>query len=630
MSDIFLRTQKIFLQLYDMGLVENKDALVNWDPVDQTVLANEQVVDGKGWRSGATVEKKKMPHWFFKITNFAQKLHDNLQDLDWPEHVKAMQKEWIKISHGLHIKFTNDDRRHTFLAFTTRPETIYGCKFCVIALDHPWLKMQGMNVTEECDTGIRLIHPISKENIALYASDYVLSDYGTGMIFGCPAHDAEDLAFAKRWNISETIVIDNNIMINSESLNGLTVEEAKEQIINQAITEGWGAKAMSCRLKDWGVSRQRYWGCPIPIIHCKKCGPVKVYEGVKLPVKIDDAWINVSCPKCNGNAKRETDTMDTFVDSSWYYFRYCNTNFAKPIDELSLKNWMPVKMYIGGVEHAILHLLYARFISQALTNKEPFNCLFTQGMVLHNTYKDKDGKWSFPSDDSGLIVGAPEKMSKSKKNIVALDEILSVYGADATRLFLLSDSPPEKDFLWTNDGLRGCWKFIMKLDAMHAQISTTEHVREDTQLKKHIAHSIVNITNSLKEKKLNVYVAELRKIIHHISNSLNAGNNVTNEWMQFTQLAAPAIPHWAEETWSYYRQSFVHECLWPEARDIKNEKYNIVVQVDGRKKIIWEIPTEWDKETILKEMYVQDFYQNYQQYTNIQVIPGKVINIVTK
>jgi leucyl-tRNA synthetase len=624
----YIHTQKLFLQLYDLGLVKRQEAWVNWDPVDKTVLANEQVVNGKGWRSGAVVEQKKIPHWFIRITKYAQQLYDDLDELDWPEHVKTMQREWIKPSTGLQIKFASQGKCDIFLAFSTRPETLYGCTFCVIALDHPWLKCHDLHFTENGDTGVKLIHPITKQPIPLYVADYVSQDYGTGVVFGCPAHDNRDKEFALKFNLPIVEVIDEeDNIINSDLLNGMSVTNAREKIIEMASKDGWGIRKTYYRLKDWGVSRQRYWGCPIPFIHCPKCGIVKAKNGVLLPEKMDEKWINIACPQCSEPARRETDTLDTFVDSSWYYFRYCDPSYIQPINHNSTKHWMPVGQYIGGVEHAILHLLYARFFSKVLTGHEPFRCLFTQGMVLHHTYKDANGNWCFPSDDTSLTIGAPEKMSKSKKNYFNMQEILNTYGADAVRLFLMSDSPPEKEFLWTQAGLKGCWNFINKITKLHREIIQNKSSKEVPDF---ISESIIKITELIKSKKLNVYIAELRILAGKIEKHMDC--DITEQWKTFIKLAAPVMPHWAEEAWSEYSEKFVHESGWPQGVGLDQSTIKVIFQVNGKMHTTWSVPIDWDEDTLRLELPKQEFFQKYINYP-VKIIPGKagkVINILTK
>lgn len=622
----YIHTQKVFIELYKKGLVEKRNAEVNWDPIEQTVLANEQVIDGKGWRSGAEIEKRMMPHWFFKISSLALDLHKSLDVLDWPEHVKTMQREWIKPSKGLVIKFVTEDNQHILLAFSSRPETIYGCKFCVIALNHPWLEVMGLKFTEECNSGIMLKHPVTQELVPLYVSDYVTKDYGTGIVFGCPAHDERDRKLAERFNIGIVDVIQDGVMINSGVLNGLTIENARTKIIEQALQDGWGQEKTYIRLRDWGISRQRYWGCPIPIIYCDRCGPVCVEDGVILPDKIDDNWINTRCPRCGDVARREPDTMDTFVDSSWYFLRFCNPNSLEPIDSQAIRKWMPVSIYIGGIEHAILHLLYARFISRALGYEEPFRCLFTQGMVLHATYNDQDGNWCYPSNDPSLTIGPAEKMSKSKKNIVPLDVLLERYGSDVVRLFVLSDTPPEKELLWTEGGLYGCWKFINRLEKLDELVLREESARQIPQaIQTQINIEILALTEALETKKFNLYIAHLHKIFNLLKEYPNLP-----VWLDFIRLAMPIIPSWAKKTWVRYSQIPISQAGWPKPKEAITQKTcNLIFQVNGRKQAIWEIPKFWSEEEIRTALETQEFYQKYKSKSHrLYVIPGRAVNVV--
>jgi leucyl-tRNA synthetase len=616
----YVHTQQLFLALYRRGMVVKQEAEVNWDPVEGTVLANEQVVGGKGWRSGAIVEKRKMPHWFIKISAMAKELQSGLDDLDWPEHVKTMQREWIKASGGLLVKFVTEDGRHTLLAFTTRPETIYGCEFCAIALDHPWLAEVGLKFDVESETEVYLIHPITKRPIPLYATDYVSCEYGTGVVFGCPAHDERDAGLAERWGLSKTVVIEDGVVVNSGPISGMSIDNARSEITAIAEREGWGQGHTACRLRDWGISRQRYWGCPIPIVYCDNCGPVGCIQ--HLP-SAPGADIEVECPKCKSTAKREVDTMDTFVDSSWYYLRFCNPESMRPIPQKAARNWLPVSLYIGGIEHAILHLLYARFMSRALGYGEPFKCLFPQGMVLHKTYKDAQGRWQFPSDDPNLIEGPPEKMSKSKKNVVSLDSMLDVYGADVIRLFLMSDSPPEKDILWSEDGLRGCWKFLTRLDRVHSAVKKC--VEGDKSL---IAHHVYEITEAIKHRKLNVYVAELRKTLATIESALESSEMNMTSWRDFVRVAAPIIPHWAESVWQKVGSGLVQSAGWPDGERQCDDTYPMVFQVNGKKRGVFGVPIDSSKERIQELLSVCDFYHPYKDLPLV-IVPGKVVNAVS-
>src|SRR3954471_2587578 len=525
--------QALFLDLFQAGLVYRKQSEVNWDPVDMTVLANEQVIDGRGWRSGALVERRKLSQWFLKITDFAEELLDGLSELDqWPDKVRLMQENWIGKSRGLRFHFALEapvEGTEGFEVFTTRPDTIYGASFAAISPDHPIASAlaahdpalaafiaeckQGGTTAAELetaekkgfDTGVKVHHPLDAGwKLPLYVANFVLMDYGTGAIFGCPAHDQRDMDFARKYGLPVTRVVapspeeaDAPIgdeayigpgrLVNSGPLDGLTAEEGMRAVIASAEEDGWGQGTTVWRLRDWGVSRQRYWGTPIPIVHCDTCGAVPVPRD-QLPVVLPEdvsfdvpgnpldrhpAWKHVPCPSCGGTAARETDTLDTFVDSSWYFIRFASQPGDRPFDRAEAEAWLPVGQYIGGVEHAILHLLYARFWTRALRRigrldiAEPFQGLFTQGMVTHVTFQDAEGRWLTPEEaesHAGPVTrGRVEKMSKSKRNTVDPEPIVDQYGADAVRWFMLSDSPPERDLEWSEAGIEGSWRFVQRL-----------------------------------------------------------------------------------------------------------------------------------------------------------------------
>jgi leucyl-tRNA synthetase len=552
--------QKLFLDFLAEGLVARKKSKVNWDPVDHTVLANEQVIDGRGWRSGAVVEQRELTQWFLKITDFSEDLLASLDRLDrWPEKVRLMQRNWIGRSEGLMVRFvmdpatvgvlTGEPETNELEIYTTRPDTLFGAKFMAIAPDHPLAAAAARRdpalaaFIEECrkvgtsvaaietaekrgyDTGLRVFHPFDPEwRLPVYVANFILMDYGTGAIFGCPAHDQRDLDFVNVYGLGATPVVcppgvdpatfavdrvaydGDGLMVNSRFLDGMTIEAAKEEVARrlEAVTIGNRPQAkrqVNFKLRDWGISRQRYWGCPIPVIHCERCGVVPVPEQ-DLPVRLPDdvtfdqpgnpldrhpTWKHVACPQCGGPARRETDTMDTFVDSSWYFVRFTDpTNETAPTDPAVANHWLPVDQYIGGIEHAILHLLYSRFFTRAMRKcghlalDEPFAGLFTQGMVVHETYRAAGGQWIAPSEvridaetgarravliDTGepIEIGPVEKMSKSKRNTVDPDEIIETYGADTARWFMLSDSPPERDVIWTEAGVQGAYKQTQRL-----------------------------------------------------------------------------------------------------------------------------------------------------------------------
>ena len=538
-SDYYKHEQKIFIDFYKKGLAYQKETIVNWDPVEQTVLANEQVIDGRGWRSDAIIEKKKMKGWFLKITDFAEELLEDLKTLkNWPEKVKLMQKNWIGKSLGAHIDFHIKELNDKVTVFSTRPDTLFGASFIALSPEHQLvdelkkkypkivqeLNKLNLNNTNEQNldkiekigikTPLKASHPFIKNKlIPIFIANFVLIDYGTGAVFGCPAHDQRDFDFAKKYDLEIIEVVSkdqnqkrkNNLkkaytedgyLINSDFLNGLTVDEAIKVSIKKLEKLNLGSKSINYRLKDWGVSRQRYWGCPIPIIYCDNCGIQTVPEKdlpVKLPEKIDlqksgnplsnqSDWINVQCPKCSKKAKRETDTFDTFFESSWYFARFTDPNYNEAINKKIADYWLPVDQYIGGIEHAVLHLLYSRFFIKAMNKldliniTEPFKSLQTQGMVCHQTYKNSNNEWLFPKDvikindkfftiDENKMVspGRIEKMSKSKKNVIDPNTIVDKFGSDTARFFILSDSPPQRDMEWTDEGVEGASRFLNKV-----------------------------------------------------------------------------------------------------------------------------------------------------------------------
>ncbi|MBX9744644.1 MAG: leucine--tRNA ligase, partial [Chlamydiales bacterium] len=531
--DYYSHEQKIFLDFLKQGIAYRKESFVNWDPVEGTVLANEQVIDGKGWRSGSPIERRKLFQWFLRITDFSQDLLDDLKHLNhWPEQVKTMQINWIGRSEGARILFSLIETDQILEVFTTRPDTIFGASFLGISSDHPFVERLAkkdpalQTFITECrargtsqkeietaekkgfNTNFTVQHPFLKNHsLPLYVANFVLMDYGTGVIFGCPAHDERDYEFAVKYQLPILPVIKapndepspydgDGVLINSSFLNGLTVEQAKKEIIHRLVSKKLGKPEISYKLRDWGISRQRYWGCPIPIIHCSTCGivpvpeqhlPVKLPEDVVFdqsgnPLDLHPTWKYVDCPTCGQAAERETDTFDTFFESSWYFARFCSPHESTPFNKEMAEFWMPVDQYIGGIEHAILHLLYSRFFTKALKKcgywdlSEPFQNLLTQGMVCHETYRDQAGVWIYPhevekrdghfvkiSDGSLVKIGRSEKMSKSKCNVVPAAKIVEEYGADTARLFMLSDSPPERDFEWSEAGIEGSWRYLNKV-----------------------------------------------------------------------------------------------------------------------------------------------------------------------
>ena len=709
--------QEFFLELYKKKLVYKKDNYVNWDPAEQTVLANEQVIDGKGWRSDVPVERKKLSQWFFNIKKFSQNLLDELQKLkNWPEKVKLMQTNWIGKSYGCEINFKIDKSRlEKIKVFTTRPDTIFGASFIALSLDHPLAKKfeknndfisfksdcSKMGTTEEAlanaekigyNTALFAIHPLDKKiRLPIYIANFVLMDYGTGAIFGCPAHDQRDLDFAYKYKLKITPVVkpknipatkfiikneaytEDGILFNSNFLNNLTVNQAIEKIIKVITKKKLGKKKITFRLKDWGVSRQRYWGCPIPIVYNEKGKAIPVNKK-NLPVLLpEDVNLNLSgnplekhptwkYTKLSTGEKvvRETDTLDTFVDSSWYFLRFCspkNKEYGYKLDEV--KYWMPVDQYIGGVEHAILHLLYSRFFMRALAfnNKkfnyiEPFKSLFTQGMVCHETYKNEENQWLYPDqveknsdgkivtkmDKKKVVVGSSEAMSKSKKNIVDPEEMINIYGADSIRWFMLSDSPPERDVQWSLEGVSASYKFIQKLWKLNNEIlnkEDSESNSEDLALQSAVNKTVHNVTKNLDNFQYNVVIANIHEIYNliyeHIVNNKTSNKTLKNEWEKITMLLMPLTPHLANECCEKINKKF----YWPiyNPKLLKDENCTIVIQVNGRKRGIFEMPINSEENKVIKKAKTIDNVTKYIENTKIIkniYIKNKLINFITE
>jgi len=702
--DYYKHQQKLFLEFYDKGLVYRKENYVNWDPVDQTVLANEQVIDGKGWRSGAQVERKKLNQWFFNISKFSDELLKSLDDLElWPNKVKIMQRNWIGKSFGCEINFKIKDNKDIkeIKCYTTRPDTLYGMSFLAVSVDHPLSKLYEnddnfLKFKEECSktgtteeaiaqaeklgfkTNLNAINPLDETlTVPVYFANFVLMDYGFGAVFGCPAHDQRDLDFALKYDLPVKTVVkpidkdenfkvkdkaftENGILINSQKLDGLKVpDESIPTTIKILEEKKLGKKKINFRLKDWGISRQRYWGCPIPIAYDENNQILKIPEKqlpVKLPDKVDlkvqgnpldhqEKWksIEIDGKKCT----RETDTLDTFVDSSWYFLRFCSSENSKlPFNNEEVKYWMPVDQYIGGVEHAILHLLYSRFFMKAISYKndnfdmkEPFDGLFTQGMVCHETYKDQNNNWLHPdeitSDDGKnyfkknnlnekVIVGPIESMSKSKKNTIEPAKIIEQYGADSVRLFILSDSPPEKDVQWSEEGMIASYKFIQKLWVLHKkikeilndEIETKDRNNEKTEeLNKFTNQIIQKITNNLEKFNYNVIIANFHEIYNYFSKEINnfiKKDALKENYTNILYLLSPIIPHYAEECLS--ELNVKEKIMWPEAdkKYLQEDKVEFVIQINGKKRFTIKSNTDstekevYDK--IIKEEY---FIKNY-------------------
>ena len=722
--------QKIFLDFYKNKLAYRKEAWANWDPIDQTVLSNEQVIDGKGWRSGAKVERRKLPQWFFKITEFADDLIDSLDKLDnWSNQVKVMQRNWIGRSEGLRLKFkifnSSVSLKHAnFIeVYTTRPDTIFGASFIAIAPDHPLSKELSDNNKSlqkfifECNqvgtseeaiekeekkgymTNIKVRHPfVEGEYLPVYIANFVLMSYGTGAIFGVPAHDQRDLDFANKLNLpiksvvqsknsEENIITNiaytgNGKIVNSDFLNGMDIIEAKNHIIRISEELNIGEKSKQFRLHDWCASRQRYWGCPVPIILCSDCGivpvpnselPVLLPEDVTFekpgnPLDYHDKWNTVACPKCGQSAKRETQTFDTFVDSSWYALRYPSPKSKEPIDKNEMLRWSPPDQYVGGIEHAILHLLYSRFFNRALkkTNyvnfDEPFKGLFCQGMVCHRTYKGpngwvepeniifKDNKAFQKSDLQEVAVGRSEKMSKSKKNIVDPMSIIDTYGADTARLFMLSDSPPERDLDWSTSGVDSCWKYLKKIwahlqnysfDKENSEVLIKANEKENN-IRREVYLCIKATTESIDTFRYNSAVASIRKLSNILlAYKNNSGEKVKEQiilegWKSFIIMMSPITPHIAAELWQLIdNSSMLLDQKWPSINKnlLKDKKLVIAVQINGKLKNTIEIAQEnasdknLQREKALALNNIKNAIINNEP-KKIIVIPGKVINIV--
>lgn len=718
--DYYHQQQKLFLALHRGGLAYQKESYVNWDPVEHTVLANEQVIDGRGWRSGALVERKLLTQWFLKITAYADDLLAGLQKLpEWPKRVLTMQDNWIGRSEGAHVTFVVDGRPETLNIFTTRPETLFGASFVALSPQHPlvaslpqsealsaFLRQCTQQSTDQAsldkaekigfDTGLCAISPVeSTRKLPIYLANFVLSDYGTGALFGCPAHDERDLEFALKYNlpIRPVIASDNNPaqtalailhdgpMIHSQFLDGMPSQDAKKAMIHWLEEHQKGRGETCFRLRDWGVSRQRYWGCPIPMVHCPSCGVVPEREE-NLPILLPDdvsfdrqgnplahhpTWKHTQCPTCGGPATRETDTLDTFFDSSWYFLRFCSPQADAPFDRDAANHWMPIDKYVGGVEHAILHLLYARFFTRALHDQgltavvEPFKSLLTQGMVCHPTYKDPDGNWLFPGqvtrDDAGnpvmvddktrrVTIGRSEKMSKSLKNVVEPDAVIAHYGADAARLFVLSDTPPERDLQWSEEGIEGAWRYInrvWKFVAEHrAKLLQDSDDTPDTcgdalSLRRHIHESIAAVTHAIETDAFNVAIAHIRTL----SNSLmqadisKIGVSVMREGItNLVQLLQPITPHLAYELWFMLGQkNDLGRHPWPKADAtlLARHTVTLAVQVNGKTRGTLELPADASNAMIEESvMQMAEVIKHLNAMTpkRIIIVPGRIVNVV--
>ena len=725
------KQQAWFLELYRRGLVYRKDGVVNWDPVDNTVLANEQVIDGRGWRSGALVEKRKLNQWFLRITDYADDLIEGLKTLDrWPEKVRLMQENWIGKSRGATLWWTiaeapdflpaspegePNHARDPIEVYTTRPDTLFGASFLALAPDHPltkaiaehrpdvadFIKACAQTGTSEAeiekaeklgvDLGVRVRHPFAPDKtLPVWSANFVLSTYGSGAIFGCPAHDQRDLDFARKYDLPVTPVVKPDDVdaieigteayvgpgriFNSGFLDGMDVEAAKAAAIAKMEAAGQGRAETIYRLRDWGVSRQRYWGCPIPIIHCPSCGPVEV-PADQLPVELPDdvtfdvpgnpldrhpEWKHVKCPSCGSDATRETDTLDTFVDSSWYFARFTDPTAAAPIDKAAADRWLAVDQYIGGVEHAVLHLLYARFVTRALSDagmlsvKEPFAGLFTQGMVVHETYRRPDGAWVEPTDveltnDNGvraarqlstgetLVIGDIEKMSKSKKNVVAPAEILESHGVDAGRLFVLSDSPPERDVQWTPGGVEGASRFVQRawslFDAYDPAFAGEDKANADLLRETHKA--IKAVSEGVEGFRFNSAIAKLYAFVATIRDNAQAGGDAKRQALSaLARLIAPFTPHLAEEAWTRLGEDgMVLDAPWPvwDAALAADDEVVLPIQINGKRRAEIRVPRGMEPAEVEPLVLADETVQARLEGLSVKkivVVKDRIVNLV--
>ena len=723
----YVHEQAMFLDFLDADLVDRRESIVNWDPVDQTVLANEQVIDGKGWRSGAAVEQRQLTQWFLKISDHAEDLLTALPALErWPEKVRLMQANWIGRSQGLQCQFKLQASVAGFDAldvYTTRPDTLYGASFCAISPDHPLaMKLAKnnealQNFRSECasrgtsevdieageklgfDTGLKVHHPLDEDwLLPVYVANFVLMGYGTGAIFACPAHDQRDLDFARKYDlpvravvrpkdsdddfeVGDTAYTQEGVLFRSPGLNGMTPEDAQAKLIEAFEADGRGKKRVNYRLRDWGISRQRYWGCPIPIIHCQDCGTVPVPRE-QLPVQLPDditfdkpgnpldhhpSWKHTACPTCGRDATRETDTFDTFIDSSWYYARFTELAETSPTDRAAADYWLPVDQYIGGIEHAILHLLYARFYARAMNKtghlgvSEPFDGLFTQGMVCHETYADAQGNWLSPDDierqeDGATLaadpsvtvkIGGIEKMSKSKKNVVDPDDIIAQYGADTARWFMLSDSPPERDVQWTQDGIEGAGRFVQRLWRIISETAATLDVEPmatrpeaDNAMALYRAthQAIENVTGDLNGLAFNRAVARIYELTNTVG-SFQAEDHearavLKQSLLHLVHLFSPMMPHLAESCWQLLGGTgLVAQAMWPlaDADALVADEMILPVQINGKRRAEISVPVDADKDMIekmvLSEPQVEKFLDG-QTIKKCIIVPGRIVNLV--
>ncbi len=715
-EEYYKHQQELFIDFFNRGLVIRKETYVNWDPVEETVLANEQVINGRGWRSNAIVERKKLFQWFFNISKFSNDLLEDLETLkEWPEKVKLMQKNWIGKSLGCEIDFKVISQKKSVKIFTTRPDTIFGATFLAVSVDHSICesfknlqdfknfkkKCSEVGTTEEAIANAEKIgfktdlvaqHPFIKgKTMPIYVANFILMDYGTGAIFGCPAHDERDFDFAKKYKLEiipvvkpdnqeakiENAYTGDGKIINSDFLNGLTVPDAKEKIVKEIERKKIGKKKITFRLKDWGVSRQRYWGCPIPMLYLKSGKVVPVDKSdlpVKLPKNIDinykgnpldnhPSWKKTRYKKTGEEAIRETDTLDTFVDSSWYFMRFCSPrNKDGPFDEKSFNYWMPVDQYIGGVEHAILHLLYSRFFMRAISIcnnkikiKEPFKGLFTQGMVCHETYKNEKNQWLNPDqiekrkeglyskvDGSKVKVGPSEAMSKSKKNIVDPESMIKIYGADAVRWFILSDSPPERDVQWSIEGVSAAHRFVQRIWNLNNKILNRKNEKSDLSDEKKFLSKfneyLFKISDLIEKFQLNVAIAKIYEITSLFEDGLMkklSNKSLLDSQIKFIKIIMPFAPHLSCECLSHLEgKNFYENIEWPKGNKslLKDQEITMVIQINGKKRGL--IVTKKDlpeKEALIKAKKIENIKKNLKDKKIIKniFVKNKIINFIT-
>jgi len=730
--EYYRHEQKMFLDFLKADLAYRTEAWVNWDPVEHTVLANEQVIDGKGWRSGAPVERRKLAQWSLRITRYAQDLLDAIAGLErWPDKVRLMQTNWIGRSEGARLRWDIEGRDEALEVFTTRPDTLFGASFCALSPNHPlagelaetnpdlraFIADCGrIGTSEEAietaekkgfDTGLRAVHPFDPSwTVPIYVANFVLMEYGTGAIFGCPAHDQRDFDFAKKYGLpiiavvapkdadpdafgadlvaGDEAFVGDGVAVHSDFLNGLSVDEAKRAAIARVEELGRGEGTVQFRLRDWGISRQRYWGCPIPVIHCDACGIVPVPED-QLPVILPEdvefdapgnplerhpTWKHVDCPTCGKPARRETDTFDTFMESSWYFARFCAPwSETEAFDRAAVDYWLPVDQYIGGVEHAVLHLLYSRFFTRALRDcgylglAEPFEGLFTQGMVLHETYRDGAGEWVEPadvertqdggarrlSDGASVVVGRPEKMSKSKRNTVDPEQILETYGADAARLFIVSDNPPDGDMEWSDAGLEGAWRYVNRIWRLIAdppvvpapvgtQVPVADLDRATLTLFRRAHKTIAGVTEDLERFRFNTAVARIRELTNALAdldaNAPGAGAVCRFVLETLLRLLNPMVPHVTEACWAALGHDVIlAETAWAEAdpAHLADDAVTLAVQVNGKLRGQIEMPRDCPKEDAEAAALALDNVRSHTEGKTVRkvvVVPNRIVNIV--